>query len=105
MHERYLFPAIPLVLGAFLVKDCCNADENAKYKKSDIIYYIVYVLFSLMNLYNCAHVLFYYNPYAYDPKAAAIVGISAGTVVTWVILVGMMVYSCVKPKYDKTYIG
>ena len=106
MHERYLFPAIPLVLGAFLVKDCCDVDENgnAHYRKSDIIYYIIYILFSLMNLYNCAHVLFYYNPYAYDPKAAAIVGISAGTVVTWGILVGMMVYSCVKKKNEKTSI-
>lgn len=90
MHERYLFPAIPLVLGAFLALDY-------KYNiKRNIVFYIIYVSFSLMNLYNCAHVLFYYNPYAYDPKSAAIVSISAGTLVTWFILVIMMIYTCCK---------
>ena len=96
MHERYLFPAIPLVLGAFLALDY-------KYNiKRNIVFYIIYVSFSLMNLYNCAHVLFYYNPYAYDPKSTAIVSISAGTLVTWFILVVMMIYTCCKKPWIST---
>lgn len=74
MHERYLFPAIPLILAAFLMKP-------------GIELFIAYCGFTLMNLYNCAHVLFCYRPNAFNPKAPAIVSISAGTVIIWIIFV------------------
>lgn len=74
MHERYLFPAIPLIFVAFLMKP-------------GIELFIAYCGFTLMNLYNCAHVLFCYSPRAFDPKAPAIVGISAGTLIIWIIFV------------------
>lgn len=73
MHERYLFPVIPLVLAALLVKPCAEQ-------------LLAYIGFTLFNLYNCAHVLFWYNPFAYDPKAPALIYISAGTLAIWVIM-------------------
>lgn len=103
MHERYLFPAIPLILSAFVTKDIIfeHLQDNygiIKYNKSDVVYYIIYVLFSLVNYYNCAHVLFYYNPFDYNPKAIAIIGISAATLFTWFILIGIMIYKCLFKK-------
>lgn len=74
MHERYLFPAMPLLLAAFLMKP-------------GIELFIAYCGFTLMNLYNCAHVLFYYNPYNYNPKASAIILTSVGTILFWLVLV------------------
>lgn len=79
MHERYLFPALPLIFAAFLVKPCIGL-------------FITYCGYTLMNFYNCAHVLFYYNPYAYDPKALPIVLTSFGTLITWIIMMISIVY-------------
>lgn len=74
MHERYLFPAIPLIFAAFLIKPSIGL-------------FITYCGYTLMNFYNCAHVLFYYNPYDYNPKAAPIVLTSLGTLITWVVMI------------------
>ena len=72
MHERYLFPAIPLILIAYIVKP-------------SILLLISYSGLTLMNFYNCAHVLFYYNPHAYNPKAFPIISISLGTIIFWAL--------------------
>ncbi len=72
MHERYLFPAIPLILAAYIVKP-------------SLLLFISYCGLTLMNLYNCAHVLFYYNPAAFNPKAFPIVSISFGTLIFWML--------------------
>lgn len=88
MHERYLFPAMPLLLAAYLMKP-------------DTRLLIAYCGFTLMNLYNCAHVLFYYNPYNYNPKAPAIVLTSAGTILFWLVLVfGIIRQYFIKPKHQ-----
>ncbi len=56
MHERYMFPAIVLLLCAYLVRPHKNM-------------FFVYGLFSVTSLYNVAHVLFYYDPSTYDWEA------------------------------------
>lgn len=68
MHERYLFPAILLLLFAFL------------YKPSVQLYYC-YAGFSLLHFYNTADVLFFYDPHNYDRRAPLIILVSLGMLV------------------------
>lgn len=74
MHERYLFAAIPLLFAAFLAKPCIEI-------------FIAYCGITLMNFYNCIHVLFYYNYNNYDPKNPVIILTSAGTLLFWLVFV------------------
>ncbi|MGL4987088.1 MAG: phospholipid carrier-dependent glycosyltransferase, partial [Treponemataceae bacterium] len=53
MHERYLFPAIVLLLIAFIY-----------YPKRELFF--SYLLFSTALFYNSAHVLFFYDPGSFD---------------------------------------
>lgn len=73
MHERYLYPAVVLLLFACL------------YLPSKRLY-LCYSGFSLLHFYNTAHVLFFYNPSDYDRKAPLILLVSAGTVLFLILL-------------------
>lgn len=73
MHERYLYPAVVLLLFACL------------YLPSKRLY-LCYSGFSLLHFYNTAHVLFFYNPSDYDRKASLILLVSAGTVLFLILL-------------------
>lgn len=66
MHERYLYPALALLLLAYL------------YLPSRLCA-LCYGGFSLMHFYNTANVLFFYDPANYDRKSPAILLVSAGT--------------------------
>lgn len=63
MHERYLFPAMMLLLFTFL-------SSNKK------PYFNAYIAISVAHFLNVWHVLFYYDPHNYDAKAASIILIS-----------------------------
>ena len=73
MHERYLYPAVVLLLFACL------------YLPSKRLY-LCYSAFSLLHFYNTAHVLFFYDPSDYDRKAPLILLVSAGTVLFLILL-------------------
>ncbi|MCM1192518.1 MAG: phospholipid carrier-dependent glycosyltransferase [Butyrivibrio sp.] len=73
MHERYLYPAVVLLLFACL------------YLPSKRLY-LIYGGFSLLHFYNTAHVLFFYDPYAYDRKDPLILLVSGGTVLLLLLL-------------------
>lgn len=60
MHERYIFPAVILLLILFILSNKKNA-------------FWLYVSFSIINFINCAHVLFFYDAYNFDARAAVIV--------------------------------
>ena len=66
MHERYLYPAIVLLLLAYL------------YKPSRQLYFC-YGGLSLMHFYNTAHVLYFYDPHNYNGRAPILVLVSLGT--------------------------
>lgn len=68
MHERYLYPAMLLLLLAFL------------YKPSRKLYYC-YAGFSLLHFYNTADVLFFYDPGNYDRRSPMIIMVSLGMLV------------------------
>lgn len=72
MHERYLYPAVVLLLFACLI-----------YPSKRL--YLCYGGFSLLHFYNTAHVLFFYNPADYDRKAPLILLVSGGTVLFLVL--------------------
>lgn len=55
MHERYMYPALALVLAAAIVKRYASM-------------FYVYAALSLIHLLNTAHVLFVYDPQNYDPS-------------------------------------
>ena len=57
MHERYLFPAIALLLLVYLAKP-------------SIKLYVAYVLFSIAHFYNVSHTLFFFDSGHYDWEAA-----------------------------------
>ncbi len=67
MHERYLYPAVVLLLFACLFQPSKRL-------------YLCYSGFSLLHFYNTAHVLFFYDPAHYNRKAPLILLISGGTV-------------------------
>ena len=68
MHERYLYPAIVLLVLAYL------------YKPSRQLY-LCYGGLSLMHFYNTAHVLYFYDPHNYNGKAPILILVSLGTLV------------------------
>jgi len=65
MHERYLYPALILLLFAYAYKPAGQS-------------YLCYAGFSLMHFYNTADVLFFYDPANYDRKSPLILLVSAG---------------------------
>lgn len=65
MHERYLYPALALLLLSYVCRP------------SPVIY-LCYVCFSVMHFYNTATVLFFYDPANYDRKSPVILLTSAG---------------------------
>lgn len=72
MHERYLYPAVIMMLFACV------------YKPSRKLY-ISYGLFTILHFYNTAHVFFLYDPSNYDRKATVILLVSAGFVLSSVL--------------------
>lgn len=73
MHERYLYPAVVLLLFA-----CLRLPSKRLF--------LCYSGFSLLHFYNTAHVLFFYDPSAYDRKAPLILFVSAGTILFLILL-------------------
>lgn len=65
MHERYLYPAVVLLLLACIYTPAKRLQ-------------LCYSGFSLLHFYNTAYVLFLYNPSSYDRKAPLILIVSAG---------------------------
>ncbi len=63
MHERYLFPAMMLLLLTFLLSN----------KRP---YFTTYIVISAGHFLNVWHVLFHYDPHNYNAKAPAIILIS-----------------------------
>ncbi len=64
MHERYLFPIIVLMLAAFLVKPTREL-------------FFTYVGFSVVQLLNVGHVLYYFDEYNTTGPQGGIIGITA----------------------------
>lgn len=64
MHERYLFPIIILLLGAFLVKPTREL-------------FFTYVGFSVVQLMNVGHVLYYFEQYDSTGPQGGIIGMTA----------------------------
>lgn len=60
MHERYIFPAIFLLLLLFIYTKRTGA-------------FWLYTVFSAISFVNCAHVLKYYDPYNFDARAEVII--------------------------------
>ncbi|MDO5293190.1 MAG: glycosyltransferase family 39 protein [bacterium] len=73
MHERYMFPALVLLLCAYLARP---------HKEL----FFVYGLFSVTSLYNVAHVLFFYDAANYDWEAKVPKMISFATLLVFVLL-------------------
>lgn len=73
MHERYLYPAVVLLLFA-----CLRLPSKRLY--------LCYSGFSLLHFYNTAHVLFFYDPSNYDRKAPLILLVSAGMILFLILL-------------------
>ncbi len=65
MHERYLYPALTLLLLAYVYRPVP-------------LTYLCYAGFGAMHFYNTANVLFFYDPASYDRKSPAILLVSAG---------------------------
>lgn len=63
MHERYIFPAMALLILAYAIRP-----RRAVYA--------LYGILSMYSFYNMCHVLFFYIPDAYDPSASALFVIS-----------------------------
>lgn len=75
MHERYLYPALLLLLFACI------------YLPSKRLY-LCYSGFSLLHFCNTAHVLFFYDPSNYNRREPILLLVSAGTVAFLFILYG-----------------
>ena len=75
MHERYLYPALLLLLFACI------------YLPSKRLY-LCYSGFSLLHFCNTAHVLFFYDPSNYNRKDFFLLLVSAGTVAFLLLLYG-----------------
>lgn len=74
MHERYIYPAIILLLVLFIYTRKVNA-------------FVLYTLYTIAHFYNGAHVLFFYDPYNFDANASPIILISIFQVILFVLLV------------------
>jgi len=68
MHERYLYPALLLLLFTYVYKP-------------DWRIFLCYGGFSTLHFYNTAYVLFFYDPANYDRKSPIILLVSAGMLV------------------------
>lgn len=73
MHERYLYPAVVLLLFACI------------YRPSGRLFFC-YGGFSLLHFYNTAHVLFFYDPKNYDRREPLILFVSAGMIILLILL-------------------
>lgn len=75
MHERYIYPAIMVLLLLFIV-----------IKKANVFW--MYLVFSVINFYNSAHVLFYYDPYNFDSRGPVIIlsGLASTIAFTFLII-------------------
>lgn len=73
MHERYMFPVMILLLFAYIMKPIKQ------------IFY-AYIGFSVVQLLNVGHVLYYYDPQNFNAKANSIVFISSLTVAMFIYL-------------------
>lgn len=71
MHERYMFPALALLLMAFV-------------RASKKEYYISYVFLSVVHFYNVVDVLVYYDHTNFDPKRSQLL---------WISFLGIVVYA------------
>ena len=80
MHERYLYPALALLLLACIYKP-------ALLHRPKGLLYLCYLCFSALHFYNTADVLFFYDPAAYDRKSPLILAVSAG-----MLLCGALLY-------------
>ena len=67
MHERYIYPAMLCLLFAYIV-----SNKPA--------YYRSYGMFSVLSFLNAAHVLYFYDPYAYNAKSVMMFAVSIGMV-------------------------
>lgn len=68
MHERYLYPALALILFAYAVRPLKEFLEG-------------FFGFTIIHLYNTAYILYFYDPANYDRKAPLILTISACMVI------------------------
>ena len=80
MHERYMFPALALLMLTFVYKPR---------KKM----FLLYILFSIAHFYNVSHALFFYDYQNFSSKAIIPIVISMGTVVVYLYLI-YVVYKC-----------
>ena len=78
MHERYLYPALALLLLAYIHKPVP-------------LTYVCYICLGTLHFYNTADVLFFYNPAAYDRNSASILLVSAGMLLGGALL-GFIAY-------------
>ncbi len=85
MHERYIFPAMLLLIMCYSVR-----------QRKEI--YILYILISAMAFYNIVHVLLFYDPNNFDRLEPATILIAAGMLVTVVY----MFYVTAKYYWDYT---
>lgn len=81
MHERYLYPALALLLLALI----CRPVKEI---------WVCYGGFSLLHFYNTAFVLFFYDPEHYDRKAPLLLLVSAG-----MLLAVFFLYRYAVPRY------
>lgn len=81
MHERYMYPGLILLLLSCLYH-------------SGKSLYLCYGGFSILHLYNTAHVLFHYAPTNYDAKAPIILLVSGGMVACICFLYYIIVRLC-----------
>lgn len=88
MHERYMYPAMALLLLAFLYR------PNGKL-------FGVYTLFTAAHFYNVAHVLFYYDPANYDWEARIPKAISLFTLFVFVFFAYIIVKYYLTGKSDQ----
>lgn len=65
MHERYLYPALALLMLAYIHRPLAET-------------YGCFLGFGILHFYNTAQVLFFYDPAAYDRKSIFILLVSAG---------------------------
>ncbi len=77
MHERYMFPALVLLLMVYITKPS---------KKI----YIVFALYSVAHFYNVAHVLFYFDPVNFDWTATVPKTIALFTIVVYGLFISVI---------------
>lgn len=87
MHERYLYPALLLLLLA-----CVLLPSRLPA--------LCYALFSILHFYNTADVLFFYDPSDYDRHSPLILSVSAG-----MVLGGVMLFYTAKLLYGKNAVS